>query len=60
MSEKERERLKAKEQQKNPGAALKNSWAQAMTGAPGKGCLVNVISILIIAGLIILVRGCTS
>jgi hypothetical protein len=57
MSEKERERLKLKEQQKNPGAALNNSWAQATTGVPSKGCLVNVISILMIIGFILLVRA---
>ncbi|MEN8702262.1 hypothetical protein [Bacillus infantis] len=60
MSEKDRERLKTKEQQKNPGAALNNSWTQAITGAPGNGCLVNVISILIIIGFIFLVRSCSN
>ena len=43
MSEEERERLKAKEQRKNPGGALNNAWAQAHTGAPSSGCLVNIL-----------------
>ena len=46
MSEEERERLKAKEQRKNPGGALNNAWAQAHTGAPSSGCLVNSVNIL--------------
>ena len=60
MSEKERERLKAKEQRKNPGGALNNSWAQAHTGAPSSGCLVNIGSIVIIVAIILLVRACSN
>jgi hypothetical protein len=56
MSEEERERLKAKELRKNPGGALNNAWAQAYTGAPSSGCLINIISVLII----LLVRACSS
>ena len=41
MSEEERERLKSKEQRKNPVGTLNNAWAQAHTGAPSSGCLVN-------------------
>ena len=37
MSGEERERLKAKEQRKNPGGTLNNAWAQAHTGAPTVG-----------------------
>lgn len=57
MSEEEREKLKYKEQQKNPGGALNNAWAQAFTGAPSSGCLVNVISVMIIVLFILLVRA---
>ncbi|MBS8266362.1 hypothetical protein DYI25_18220 [Mesobacillus boroniphilus] len=60
MSEEKRERLKFKEQRKNPGAALNNAWAQAMTGAPGSGCLVNVISVLIVVGVVLLIRACSQ
>lgn len=60
MSEKERERLKAKEQRKNPGAALNNALAQAMTGTPGNGCLINVISILMVVGFVLIIRACSQ
>lgn len=60
MSEEERERLKVKEQRKNPGGALNNSWAQAHTGAPSSGCLVNIGSIVIIVVIILLVRACSN
>jgi hypothetical protein len=60
MSEEEREKLKSKEQRKNPGGALNNAWAQAFTGAPSSGCLVNVISVLIIVLFILLVRACSN
>ncbi|KOS67804.1 hypothetical protein AEA09_04015 [Lysinibacillus contaminans] len=60
MSEKERERLKAKEQRKNPGGALNSAWAQAYTGAPSGGCLVNIGSIVIIVAIILLVRACSN
>lgn len=60
MSEQERERLKSKEQRKNPGAALNNGWGQAVTGAPGSGCLVNVISILIVVGFFLIIRACSQ
>ena len=53
MSVEERERLKAKEQRKNPGGALNNAWAQAHTGAPSSGCLVNIGSIFIIVVIIL-------
>ncbi|MEH7126327.1 hypothetical protein V7122_01445 [Bacillus sp. JJ1532] len=59
MSEKERERLKATEQRKNPRGALNNSWAQAHTGVPSSGCLVNLFSVLIIIGFVLLVRACS-
>ena len=42
MSEEERERLKAKEQRKNPGGILNNTWAQATTGAPSGSCLIKL------------------
>lgn len=60
MSEEKREQLKSKEQQKNPGAALNNGWARAMTGSPGSGCLVNVISILIVVGIFLVIRACSQ
>ena len=60
MSGEERERLKAKEQRKNPGGTLNNAWAQAHTGAPSSGCLVNVLSIVIIVAIILLVRACSN
>jgi hypothetical protein len=60
MSEEERERLKAKELRKNPGGALNNAWVQAYTGAPSSGCLINIISVLIVVGFILLVRACSS
>lgn len=60
MSEKKRERLKLREQRKNPGAALNNGWVQAMTGSPSSGCLVNVISILIVVGVILVIRACSQ
>ncbi|MCG7346104.1 hypothetical protein MHZ92_18500 [Sporosarcina sp. ACRSL] len=57
MSEEERERLKAKEQRKNPGGALNDAWAQAHTGAPsGSGCL----ALLIIAAIILLLETCSK
>lgn len=60
LAEEERERLKAKEQRINPGAALNNAWAQASTGAPSSGCLVNIGSIVIIVAIILLVRACSN
>lgn len=60
MSQEERERLKSKEQRKNPGAALNNAWAKAITGEPSSGCLVNVLSILMVAGVVLLVRACAN
>ncbi|MBT2680443.1 hypothetical protein J7E38_15640 [Bacillus sp. ISL-35] len=60
MSEENRERLKLKEQQKNPGAALNNTLARAVTGSPGSGCLVNIISILMVLGVVLLIRACSQ
>ncbi|WP_043929807.1 hypothetical protein [Bacillus sp. EB01] len=60
MSEKDRERLKAKEQQKNPGGTFNNALAQAFTGAPSSGCLINIISVLMVLGIILLVRACSN
>ncbi|WP_077212463.1 hypothetical protein [Bacillus dakarensis] len=60
MPEEERERLKTKEQRKNPGGALNNAWSQAYTGAPSSGCLVNILSIVIIVAVILLVRACSN
>ncbi|MGD6993796.1 hypothetical protein [Sutcliffiella horikoshii] len=57
MSEKERERLKNREQQGNPGAAFNNAMNQAIAGNPnGSGCLLIVIILLII----VLVKACSS
>jgi len=60
MTEKERERLRVKEQQKNPGGVLNNAWAQAHSGAPSSGCLVNIGSFVIIVAIILLVRACSN
>lgn len=59
MSEEQRERLESKERGKNPGGILNNAWAQAYTGAPSGGCLVNVLSIILIVGFVLLVRACS-
>ncbi|QNK86252.1 hypothetical protein H7992_13315 [Sporosarcina sp. resist] len=58
--EKERERLKAKEQQKNPGSTLNNTWAQATTGAPSGSCLINIISFIMIIVFVFLIRACSN
>ena len=60
MSEEERERLKAKEQRKNPGGALNDAWARAFTGTPSSGCLVNIISVLLIIFIVLLVKACSN
>jgi hypothetical protein len=60
MSEEKREWLKSKEQQKSPGAALNNAWARAITGSPGNGCLVNVISVLMFLGVVLIIRACSQ
>lgn len=60
MSEEERERIKAKEERKNPGGILNNVWARAYTGAPSSGCLVNIISVLIIICFVLVVRACSN
>jgi len=60
MSEKERERLKAKEEQRNPGGALNNTSARAMTGSPSSSCLVNIISFAMIILIIFLIRACSN
>ncbi|WP_409305016.1 hypothetical protein [Peribacillus sp. SCS-155] len=60
MSEEERERLKAKELLKQPGVALNSAWSQANTGAPSSGCFVNVFSVLIVVGFVLLVRACSN
>lgn len=57
MSEKERERLKNREQQRNPGAAFNNALNQAITGNPNRsGCLLIVIILLIF----VLFKACSS
>jgi hypothetical protein len=60
MSEKERERLKAKEEQGNPGGALNNAAARAMTGSPDRSCLVNIISFVMIIFVVLLIRACSN
>ena len=59
MSE-DRERLKAKEELKNPGGTLNNALARAFTGAPGGGCLVNLLSLGLILVLWILFKSCSA
>ncbi|MGD6831226.1 hypothetical protein ACQCT5_03625 [Sutcliffiella halmapala] len=57
MSEKERERLKNREQQRNPGAAFNNALNRAITVNPnGSGCLLIVIILLIF----VLFKACSS
>ncbi|UAL47960.1 hypothetical protein K7887_03035 [Sutcliffiella horikoshii] len=57
MSEQERERLKNREQQRNPGAAFNNALNQAITGNPnGSGCLLIVVILLIF----LLFKACSS
>ncbi|WP_449443514.1 DUF6366 family protein [Ureibacillus acetophenoni] len=60
MSEKERERLIEKELKRNPGGALNNTWANALTGSPSSGCLINIGSIIIIIIFILIVRACSN
>lgn len=60
MSEENRERLKLKEQRKNPGAALNNAWARGVTGSPSSGCLVNIISVVMVLGVVLLIRACSQ
>lgn len=60
MSNENREILKAKEQRNNPGGALNNTWAQAHTGTPSSGCIINIVSIAIIVVIILLVRACSN
>ncbi|MFE8697411.1 hypothetical protein ACFYKT_13795 [Cytobacillus sp. FJAT-53684] len=60
MSKEERERLQAKEQQKNPTGVLNSAITRAMTGSPDGGCLVNLLSIIIIVGIIILFKACAN
>lgn len=60
MSEDYRERLQEKELQKNPGGTLNNAWARAYTGVPSSGCLVNLVSIIMVIIFIALVRACSN
>ena len=48
MSREQRDKLQSKEQTKNPGAILNNTFARALTGSPDGGCLINLLSIVII------------
>ncbi|CEG26237.1 DUF6366 family protein [Bacillus sp. B-jedd] len=60
MSEEERERLKAEESRRNPAGAFNDASARAYTGSPSSGCIVNIISVLMIIGIVALVRACSS
>lgn len=60
MPEEERERLKGKEQRKNSGAILNNTWAQATTGAPSGSCLINIVSVIMIIAFVFLIRACSN
>ncbi|GAA0338094.1 hypothetical protein GCM10008967_30470 [Bacillus carboniphilus] len=60
MSEDYRDRLQEKEQQKNPGGTLNNAWARAYTGAPSTGCLVNIVSVILVIIFIAIVRACSN
>jgi len=59
MSEKQSE-LKYKEQRSNPGGALNNAWSQAHIGSPGRGCLLNTISIALVIVVLLFVRACAN
>jgi len=58
MSEHERERLKQKEQRKNPGGALNDAMAQAHTGSPSSGCLINIGSVVMVILVILFLKSC--
>lgn len=58
MSEQDRERLKLKEQRKNPGGTLNDAMAQAHTGSPSSGCLLNIGSIVMVTVFILIVKSC--
>lgn len=60
MSEKQQDELKYKEQRNNPGGAMNNAWSQAHVGSPGRGCLLNLISLAIVIVLLFIVRACTN
>lgn len=60
MPREERERLKAKEQKNNPGGILNDAFTRAITGSPDSGCLVNIISLLLIIGVILIIRACSN
>mgnify|MGYP001795374945 FL=1 len=60
MPEEERERLKGKEQRKNPGGILNNTWAQATTGEPSGSCLIIIVSVIMIIAFVFLIRVCLN
>ena len=60
MSREQRDKLQSKEQSKNPGAILNNTFARALTGSPDGGCLINLLSIVMILILIFIVKACTN
>ncbi|MGE6258075.1 hypothetical protein ACQKCU_09230 [Heyndrickxia sporothermodurans] len=60
ISRKERERLQAKEQKKNPGGILNSTLARAVTGSPDGGCLINIISVIIIIIIILIIKACSN
>ncbi|WP_342598198.1 DUF6366 family protein [Psychrobacillus sp. FSL H8-0483] len=60
MSEEERERLKTKEQRKNPIGTLNNTFAQAITGSPSGGCLLNITSIIMMIIFVLIIRVCSN
>ena len=60
MSREERERLQAKEEKNNPGAALNNALVRGIIGSPDRGCLVNIVSIVMIIAFIFIFRACSN
>nr|WP_106782973.1 DUF6366 family protein [Lysinibacillus timonensis] len=60
MSEEQRERLKLQELRNNPDGILNDALAQANTGAPSSGCLINIGSIVMIILFILIVKSCTN
>ncbi|QED46294.1 hypothetical protein [Cytobacillus dafuensis] len=60
MSKEERERLEAKEQRKNPGGTLNSAMSRAMTGSPDGGCLINILSLIMIIVAVLIVKACSG
>jgi len=53
-------RLQAKEEKNNPGGALNNALARGIIGSPDRGCLVNIVSVVMVVAIILLFRACSG